>query len=299
MYRLAGLAVASEIVLPELLSGGAGEPDVSIRVSSELPAVVGLEEVEPGWWVGPAATLFEIEDVGRFLVRDGRHILVEPKPGCDPASLRLFLLGSAFGAIFHQRGLLPLHAGGVVLGEGCYAFGGDSGVGKSTLGAFLRRRGYRSLADDVLVVELGEDGPRVLPGYPQTKLWADTAHALGLDVTGRAPVDVCRDKYYVEIDREESFCDQPRPFRRFYVLANGDGAPAITRLGHAEALAALTRNTYRAFMLKPMGQWPRHFESCAALVRQIGVYRFARPRDLGRMEHMIDVLEAHFKDGSL
>jgi len=295
-YSLGGLVVDSDIPLPELLPGPASAPDVTVRWCQELPSVPDLVDLWDGWWVAPTAILFEIPYAGRFLVRDGCQIMIAPLPGCDPATIRLFLLGSAFGALFHQRGLLPLHAGGVVAAYGCCAFGGDSGAGKSTLGAFLRRRGYRSLADDVLVVEPGGGRPRVLPGYPQTKLWADTAAVLGLDTAGRGRVGDSRDKYYVEIDRASSFCADAQPFSRFYVLTESDTAPSITRLGNAEAMAELTRNTYRPFLLEPMGRWAAHFAACAELVHHVGVYRLARRRDFGEMAAVVDLLEAHFND---
>jgi len=298
-YTLAGLAVVSAIELPELLPGARRAPDVMIRTGRVPAQLAGLVEVEEGWWAGPGAVIFELPHVGRFLIQDGCRIIVEPVPGCDPASIRLFLLGSALGALFHQRGLLPLHAGGIAVSGHCVAFGGDSGVGKSTLGACLRRRGYRTLADDVLVIDRVADAPLALPGYPLTKLWADTARFVGVETAGLLQVDNLRDKFYVEIDRNASFCDEPLPLARFYVLAETDGPPVITRLSNAEAMAVLTRNTYRAFLLDAMGRWAAHFAACAALVRQIGVYRLARRRDLAEMDAVVDLLETHFDDSSV
>ena len=270
--------------------------DIRVRVSPDSPRPEWLSELGEGWWADAENVCFEIPEVGRFLVRQGVEVVVQPAEGANPTSIRLFLLGSALGALFHQRGLLPLHAGGVVTPLGCVAFGGDAGAGKSTLTAFLRRRGYRSLADDVLVIDRVETQARALPGYPQTKLWADAASRLGVDLARSEQVDELRDKYYVEIERETAFCDQPQPFRSFYVLAEADAAPAIVRLGAAEAMAELTRNTYRAFLLEPLGRMAAHFAQCACLVRQVGVYRLTRRRDYRDMDAVIDLLEAHFNE---
>jgi len=296
-YSLAGLTIDSELPLPELLPAEATRlADVRVRVCCGFQSPSILDDLGDGWWVSPDSVLFEIPGTGRYLVRGGMEILIDPASDANPASLRLFLLGSAFGALFHQRGLLPLHAGGVVTRHGCCAFGGDAGAGKSTLTAHLRARGYRSLADDVLALDQSGVVPMALPGFPQTKLWADAADKLGVDLVHCEQVDELRDKYYVEIERSLSFCDAPQPFWRLYVLAEGDCAPTILQLGHAEAMAELTRNTYRAFLLEPMQRLAAHFAQCANLVGKVGVFRLTRRRDYRDMQAVLDLLEAHFDE---
>jgi len=88
-----------------------------------------------------------------------------------PADVRLFLLGSAIGALMHQRGLLVLHGSTVKVGDECVVFLGSSGVGKSTLATQLRHRGYACLGDDVCAISIGEDGvPYAAPAYPPASL---------------------------------------------------------------------------------------------------------------------------------
>ena len=72
-----------------------------------------------------------------------------------PADVRLFLLGSVWGALALQRGLLPLHASAVGRGRTVHAFTGPPGAGKSTLAAALAARGYPLFTDDML-----DPGPR-------------------------------------------------------------------------------------------------------------------------------------------
>lgn len=62
----------------------------------------------------------------------------------------------------------------------CYAILGDSGRGKSTLAAALTARGHRFLADDGVVVEVGDDGPYAVAAYPELRLGADSVQAVGL-----------------------------------------------------------------------------------------------------------------------
>jgi hypothetical protein len=46
-----------------------------------------------------------IERAACHLISDGCEILIEPFSGLDAKDLRLFLLGSAEGALLHQRGV--------------------------------------------------------------------------------------------------------------------------------------------------------------------------------------------------
>ena len=46
--------------------------------------------------------------VGRYRIEAGNRITVESEPGVPERNVRLFLLGSAFGVLLHQRGLLPV-----------------------------------------------------------------------------------------------------------------------------------------------------------------------------------------------
>ena len=107
-----------------------------------------------------------------------------PRPNDN--DVRLFLLGSVMGALLHQRGWLPLHGSAIRLPDGTAAiFMGPSGVGKSTLAAAFRRRGYAVAADDVSLIFTGADGsPLLQPAYPELKLWAEAAAKIGED-TGR------------------------------------------------------------------------------------------------------------------
>lgn len=298
-YRLAGLDIHTELALPELLAGDGTAPAVTIRTGKVPGRIDNIFPLAPGWSAGPAGVLLEVPGIARFLIRNGAEIVVDAPQTSEPSQVRLYLLGSAFGALCHQRGLLPLHAAAMASPSGVCAFTGPSGAGKSTLLSFLARRGYPMVADDVCVISFdGSQPPVALPAHPQIKLWADAVHAADLHASTTARVDPRRDKFYVALDHGMHFCSEPRPLQRLYLLADGVDAsePVITPLSRAQALAELTRNTYRAFLLDPMGQWTRHFSTCARLVQHIDVYRLSRPRGLDRMPAVTDRLERHFNE---
>ena len=46
----------------------------------------------------PGRFLLQVDGIGRFLVRDGREIMIDRHPAASDDEVRLFLLGSAMGA---------------------------------------------------------------------------------------------------------------------------------------------------------------------------------------------------------
>ncbi len=136
MYRLFGLNVRSEIDLPELTPCAIeAEPEVTIRLSD-----IGADVSAPGLHAVDGDLVFVAEDVARYRIAAGRTIVVERLPNSPARNVRLFLLGSAFGALLHQRGLLPLHANAVEIGGKAVAFMGESGAGKSNSRGLVPRQ---------------------------------------------------------------------------------------------------------------------------------------------------------------
>ena len=113
-------------------------------------------------------------------MENGSEITIEPTKDATSEELQLFLIGSVFGALIHQRGMLPIHGSAVLFKGKAVVFTGVSGAGKSTLAMGLAQRGYSVLADDISVITKRADNTPVLyPGYPQMKLWGDSLDKLG------------------------------------------------------------------------------------------------------------------------
>lgn len=311
-YRYAGLVIESDVPLPDLLPADARPahtgPAVELRVHActVLPQVPDLQDIGGGWAVSATAVRFQVPNVGAFLMRSGpgvsridvaaehglarEHALVQERA----SDIRLFLLGSAIGACLHQRGMLPLHAAGLETAHGCVAITGDSGAGKSTLAAALRQRGLRSLCDDVLAVD-----PRTRlawPGYPHAKLWRDAADALGVSTEGCERVDPVRDKYRVPLAVPAQFRATPQLFTRLYVLSDAEGPVGIEPITGAAALAELTRNTYRPFLIGALGRSVQHFQDIAGLMPPLRVFRLVRPRGFDALPVVVETLLAHIAD---
>jgi hypothetical protein len=184
-YSAYGLQIDSEIPLPELLPGSNGSADVHIRYGDVPPALPDRPGRGGYFQATPDTLLFVAGDIARYLVVKGQEIVIERLSSCTDALLRRYLLGSAFGALLHQRHLLVMHASTIQTSRGAVLFVGDKGHGKSTLLAALVKRGYAMLADDVTAVDVEySSGPLALVSFPHLRLCADAAERLNWSVEG-------------------------------------------------------------------------------------------------------------------
>jgi hypothetical protein len=280
LFSCFNFRLRSELALGELTPAndpGDDRPIVDIRLGAVPEMLEGAPEAQHGLQAIGGDALLTVTGNARYLIRDGREIIVEPLPGSSERNVRLFLLGSALGVLVYQRGLLPLHANALVIGDGVAAFTGHSGAGKSTLAAHFQAAGYEVLCDDVCVVSFDDAGrPFAWPGLPRLKLWEDAAQQFGHDPAALDRAVDGLEKFHVPIGRPAEV--RPVPLRRLYTLARaeGDDPGSITRLRGAEAMNAAMENSYRGIYLATLGATATHFRQCAMLLQHVEVFAATR-----------------------
>ena len=285
-YRVFGFRVRSEIDLPELFPATyTGEADVSIRLG-KIEGDVG----QFGIVQDEDALRLTVPGIARYRVSGGSEILIDVEPGAPERNVRLYLLGSAFGALLHQRGTLPLHANAVEIDGQAVAFMGASGSGKSTLAAWFHDHGYKVIADDVCVIGFdGQGVPHVAPGLPRLRLWKEA-----LEASGRVTSDFHRawegaeewDKFEVPLS-PDLVVEGKRTLRGIYLLKPADRFE-IRELRGARAAQALIENTYRGRSIVVAAGPRLHWEACMRVVEQVPVFELERPLGLSRIAQDVD-----------
>lgn len=280
LYRAFGLIIASELCCPELPCAE-GPADVEVRVAGSADAVGAPARVPIGFEAAPGHFELRVPRVGRFVVQDGATITITPDAGADDESLRLFLLGSAFGALLHQRGSLPLHGAAIWQDGRSVLILGTSGAGKSSLAAALGRHGWRLQSDDVSAVNLRGGRAECEPGFPRQKMWPDMLRQLGDDADRYGAVRAGLEKRSVPIDAA-AFHDQPGVIGAVVVLGSYRGkTPVLARVDGPMRMALLKRLTFRANLRAPLEMHRAQFEIIGRLAGQAPVWRLQRPRSGG------------------
>jgi len=294
-YKVFGLHITSDLLLPELLTpiDPPDTPDVSISFGKvPVDITIAVKKTE-SCQMAKNQFLLRVPGVGCYYVTNGNCIIVEPADQAKEVFVRLFLLGTAFGALLMQRGILPIHGSAMVINGCCVIFTGVSGAGKSTLLAAFRKRGYSFLTDDVAAVTVDADGIAwVHSAYPQQKLWRDSAETMGVDIDSLTPfyIGINKDKFAVPVYK--GFWQSPVPLVAVYELEVEKCRNVTIRpLAGMDKLAVLMSHTYRPWLIDGLGLKAAHFKQCVSLARQVTVSRLTRPEGIFSVDGQVRLVE--------
>jgi hypothetical protein len=289
-YDLCGWRVASEIALPDLphWDGDARGPEVTIAIG-DVPPLEAPITTTPLVQVDAAGRArFGVDGVADFLVEQGRRITVAPILSADSSDVRLFLLGSGFGYLCHQRGVVPLHAATVDIDGEAVSFAGQSGAGKSTLADAFARRGHRVLSDDVSPVDTARG--LILPSLQRIRLWADSLDNAGFDP---ARLERCRaglEKYSRSLSNAPRA--EPLPPRAIFHLRRRQqksSGPSFCRLRGRPAIEEFRRQIYRwRSLVGLVGDLEAVLRTAAAAAHIPSHFILERPLVFDQLDPLID-----------
>lgn len=341
-YRVFGGRLRSEWSFPGLPTGGiGGDPEDPDGTSSPLYALRRATG-RPGSADAPAGPELLGEESlgqnGKLLLHrvDGRLRLThEPggtyeihpdagviewrpsAPGEPGEVTRSIVLARALPALLHERGMLPLHAGGVAAGGEAVGFMAPKGFGKSTLALMMAIRGASLLSDDTLPLET-EGEFRGWPGEGRLKVWDDAADQVGVTIPEQPPLarlgpsetasGAEKRKYLLTLGDAPFLgaASRPRPVAALYLLVpspaeempSSDGGrasptadpPERLRLSAVDASLALVACAKIAPLLHTADA-PMLLERATRVAERIPVYAVRVPRGLSRLEAVADAVE--------
>ena len=272
-YIVYGLNVESEIDLPGF---NQTEDAANIKVQFGLVPdhIENFKAKGACYEAKPNEFLLKVLNVGKFFISNANNICIEPAEGADNDSIRLFLLGSAFGALFHQLQLLPLHASVVNVNGQAILFSGISGVGKSTLAAAFTSKGFETISDDIALVSIQNSIPVVVPGPAHLKLWSDSLKSLGMNSKKGDKVRKELEKYFVPTEPTSDKCI---PLKKVYILNVRNNSDIETiPINGMEKFTLLRNHTYRINFVKGLGVENNHFVITSQLAGLIEINRLFR-----------------------
>lgn len=294
-YKIFGLNVQSEIALEAYSSEFFDDVQVRILLT---PIEIEEEMSLGGYYFSSKERKIKmsVPEIGFFEILNGERIHVFPLNSAKVSEIQLYLLGSCFGFLMHQRKEFPLHGSSVDLGNGSsIILVGHSGAGKSSLASGFVDRGYKLLTDDVARVTEGIEGFTVHPSYPSQKIWKDAVESLSIDYDENNRILNRMDKFYV--NTRERFCSEAKMLQAVVEIFPGDvEAPVLEELKGREKLNALIAHSYRQEVMGAHTDLGAHLRWCTALGKEIPFYRIYRPKVGFTVSEQVNVLLEKFLD---
>lgn len=293
-YYAYGLRICSPIPLPEFLPTDSG-CDVVIHIESDdclydrhLPFDLSSKSWDCKVSLEEAA--LAIKDIGTFLIRGGREIVIIPAPSVENSLIRLYLVGTVMAILLYQRNLLVLHASAVDIKGSAVGFLGISGAGKSSTAAALYKRGHRIIADDVMAINVAQSSANVFPGFPQIKLSLEAADSLGYDRESLLVLHSLEEKRGCRVLSE--FPAAALPLRCIYILTEDTNLEIEPIQPQASVIELLPHSVPTRWLI--LGG-ATHFYHCTNLAKNIPIYRLKRPRSLVLLPDLARLVEEHIE----
>lgn len=294
IYQAFGLSIQSSLSLPELFlkkNHFTENPDVEILFGKTPEKLENPQKEGVAYQANPNEYLLDLEGIARYLVTDGNKITIQRKEGATDEDLRVFLLGSALGALLHQRETFILHASAIIIEGEAVLFTGISGMGKSTTSTAFRLEGNLILTDDVCAIQLnGKQKPIALPGYPQSKLWEDALEGMEMDYENLKHIREKINKRAVPL--KDDFHNEPTPIRAIYWLnTHNEETLLLEEVKGAEKFNTLKQMTYRPLLVDGLGVKPAHFKQGMQLAMQVPVKKITRPTTRFSVQELVELVK--------
>lgn len=291
-YKAFTLNINSELAFPELVFNQVTIPhptyDVSISIEEVCkdgltkPLVSGLY-----YQIKPNEFWLHVPSIARFLVKDGKEIIIFPYKNIDEDSWRNFVLGPCIRALLIQREFFILHGSTLQQGEHSTCFMGDYNLGKSTLLTAFLKKGYSMISDDICLIN---DQHQVVPSLPQIELWEDSMSQLGIKTDSYQKVRPNINKYIVPFEKQ--FCNARLPIETIYILTRKrQHEIQPTPLFGADKIQYLQRITYNRIYVTGLQKDKVYLNYCRNIADKINVVLINRPINYPQLDKFIHIIE--------
>ena len=265
--------------------------DVTILVTQQQQIITDPLYSDEWQQINQNQFALDIEGVAFYYASNGNYIEICPYENYNQNALELYLNGSVYGAILHQRLILPLHGSCFKYKDIGIMLCGESGAGKSSVTASFSLNGAAFLTDDVTPLLFTTGKPQIWAMSDRIKLWSDSLEQLTLVKDGLHQIDSETEKFYFPINSDKG---KIVPLHQIFLLGIHDEPEVKFReLTGIEKFTALRNEIYRWEYLKGMPECEKeYFKQITCISKEVRVAKVLRPKEIG-IEQFCGTLEEY------
>lgn len=275
-YLVGGITISSDIFYPELVTTSQ-QPQVELCYGA-VPEHLEVNTVDfPFIEANENQYLLKLENVGAYLVENGKKITIELAPGGNKSDLEKYVLTNVFGALSYQRNCIPMHGGVFVKDGKGTLITGISGLGKSTLMAALLKQGYHIISDDISNIELIDGQLIAHPFCPYLLLWKDTIKNLELGIQNGHKFREDMVKYFFPIPPQQ-YLHEKIELKNIIVLTGND-KESDQQIKGLKKIEALKTNTFKPWMINTFNKQKELFKELMFIADKVSIENFYNDRN--------------------
>ncbi|MCU0349427.1 MAG: hypothetical protein MUF43_01165 [Flavobacterium sp.] len=294
-YLAYGIPIISSIELTALIENTENLALQPITVS-EARVPENLEktplETKPFSVYNENEFLYNVPEVARYYVRDGKEIIIERLDGNWNEVLLHFYANCMAVALF-QRNLIPFHVSGVFVDKGrVLLFAAPSRNGKSTTSVMLQQRGYPLFTDDTAILFVENGKCYAQASYPMIRLWQNTIEKQQV-LHEADKFELC---YDIELDKygfmfhEQFVSNKVEVVGVVFLDADGNDMK-IEKLKPSIAIQQLGNNIYRKQWLNGMKKQLIQFKHLTSIVNAASSWKAYRPKGQPTFDNFSEMIE--------
>jgi hypothetical protein len=253
--------------------------DVKIEINSYKKEVANPLFDDGFFRLNQTEFSMNVEGVASFYASRGNYVSMVVDPKATNANIELYLNGSVYGAILHQRKIMPMHGSCFVFNNKGIMLCGESGAGKSSLTASFVLDRNEFLTDDVTPILFSNGKPLIWTMSDRIKLWEDSLIQLNENKEKLVRIDPETEKFYYPL---KSYKDSTFILNHIFLIEIHDKSDILFQeIKGAEKVTALRNEIYRLEYLQGMRENEVfYFNNLVKISKTIKITKLLRPKDI-------------------
>ncbi|MFC4700833.1 hypothetical protein ACFO4O_11735 [Glaciecola siphonariae] len=250
----------------------------------------------------------DCEGKGKFAIGPG-SITIDWEDGGTSAAHYFQTL--AISLWLELQGVVCIHANAVKVGNKTVAFIAPSGMGKSTISAYMQQQGFAWLTDDMLALHqtVSEQTWVVYPSWPKARMWPDAIESVG--VSGNDKLSKVHKRFAkLELELPDNDAYSGTKLDAIYILSRSGAqlaslkqntrllAPsgsylseptsniALSDISSSTALMALLQNSILGNAYSSLALEQARFSQLSELVSNVPIKQLHYPSGLSNLNHV-------------